>query len=636
MSDLPQNVYKFAQDTVDERIDDINQLLREYNTRLAAALSALSDIKIRDIPAPEHIGVPELPELSFSLPPLPDQKLEMGAIRDVPTFEGIGDLLSVLDKLNLEMGDIPDPPAAPTIMIPEAPAEESIVKPVRPDINTVVDLPAAPSVAMPEMDELLAIRLPEFSFPDLPTFNGTPPVLDFDVPDSVVLAWAEPSYESEIFDEVAAEVRRMLAGGTGLPSAVEQALFARARDRQSLETERAVSDAFADWAARGFDMPPGMLVKQVSVAREMGQAREAELNRDILIEATKWEIESLRFAVQQGIALEQLSMNLFENMVKRMFDAARFHAESRISLLNAHVAVFNARNDAFRVSVEVFKTNMEAVLSKLQAYKVAVDAQAVIGQINQQHVEVFKARLAAVAQNVEIFKALMEGAKLRSDVERNRLEVYKADVQAYAEQLDAMKNRFDAYESRLKGEQAKAGVFEAQTRAYAETVRAIASKTDVQRATAQIAADAARIKLSAYEAELQAIGQGNDATFKKLSSEADILKTRLSAWDSMARANIAESETQVRYIDMGIRTHLMYTEAKLKEYQALLERAMKEASIALESAKAMGQYSAQIVAGAMSAVNISASVGASGSVSDSTSRSTSNSTSNSTSHNYNY
>src|SRR5690606_31355437 len=122
--------------------------------------------------------------------------------------------------------------------------------------------------------------------------------------------------------------------------------------------------------------------------------------------------------------------------------------------------------------------------------------------------------------------------------------------QAAAEKLQAMKNRFDAYESRLKGETAKAGVFEAQTSAYAETVRAIAAKTDAQRASAQIAADAARIKLSAYEAELRGIDQRNDATFKKLSTQADVLRTRLSAWEAMARANIAENETKVRYIDM--------------------------------------------------------------------------------------
>ena len=634
MNDGPQNVYRHAQDTVDDQIAFINSLLGEYRKELKSALAGLSSIEVDDVPPPPAIVPPTLPELSFNLDPLPDASLELGAISDVPTFGGLGDLLDRLDRMNLELGEIPDPPTAPIISIPEAPPEDIVEMPVRPHIDTSVTLPDAPSTALPEMGELLAIKLPEFEFPDLPTFGGTPPAVDFEVPDSVAIAWSEPEYASELFDEIVGEVRRMMAGGTGLPPAVENAIFARSRDRAALETDRAVSDAFADWAARGFDMPPGMLVKQVAVARELGQMRAAEANRDITIEAAKWEIENLRFAVTQGIALEGLTINLFENTVKRLFESARFHAESRISLLNASVAVFNARNDGFRLMVEVYKTNLEGALSKLQAYKTAVEAQAVIGQINEQTVEVFKARLAAVGQSVELFKALMEGVKIKSEADRMQLEAYKTDVQAAAEKLQAMKNRFDAYESRLKGETAKAGVFESQTSAYAETVRAIAAKTDAQRASAQIAADAARIRLSAYEAELRGVDLRNDTTFKKLSTQADVLKTKLSAWESMARASISENETKVRYIDMGLRTNLMYTDTKLKEYEAKLERAIKEASIALESAKALGQYSSQIVAGAMSAVNIGASVSASGTTSDSYTRTKSES--NTTNHNYNY
>ena len=71
---------------------------------------------------------------------------------------------------------------------------------------------------------------------------------------------------------------------------------------------------------------------------------------------------------------------------------------------------------------------------------------------------------------------------------------------------------------------------------------------------------------------------------------------------------------------------------QLKEYEAKMQKAIQEANIALESAKAMGQYTAQLAAGAMSAAHVSASISGSGSAS--TSRSTSDSKSES--HNYNY
>lgn len=631
---MPENQFAHAQSTVDEQIARVNSMLQEYRQALAAALDALSRIDVDDVAAPPTINAPTLPDLSFDLAALPEGELELGALTDVPVFDGVDDLLRKIDALNFDMDAIPDAPASPIITIPDAPADETVDMPTRPDVDFSVDLPAPPTTTMPELGDMREIQIPDFVFPDLPTFNGTPPTADFDVPDAIVFDWTEPVYASELMDELTAQVRAMLAGGTGIPPAVEAALFARAHERAARETQRAVSDAFADWAARGFEMPPGMLVKQVNVARELAQAQAAELNRDILIEAAKWEIENLRFAVQQGIALEQLTMNLFENSAKRLFEAAKFHAESRISLLNAQVAVFNARNEGFRLTVEVYKATLDGALAKLQAFKTAVDAQAVIGQINAQTVEVYKARLSAVAQNVEVFKALMEGVKIRVDAERAKLDGYKTDVQAAAEKLNAIKNRFDAYESRMKGEMSKAQVFEAQTRAYAETVRAIAAKTDVQRTVAQVAADAARIKLSAYEAEIHGVNLRNDSVFKKLSAQADVLKTRLAAWEAMARANTTESETKARFIDMGTRTHLAYAETKMKEYEAKLQRAVQEAQIALEAAKAMGQYSTQVVAGAMSAINISA--GTSASANSTVNNSTSNTTGTHTNYNYNY
>ncbi len=630
----PQGVFAEAPRLVNDQRDILNRVAEEYRDHLKDALDALGSISIDPVAEPQLPGVPELPALSFELDALPERTLELAGLMNIPAFAGVDDLLTRLDAVTGDLEAFPDAPVSPGLYIPDAPAMADVETPLRPTIDTAVDLPPAPSIALPEMEEMLAINLPAFAFPDLPTFNGTPPVVDFDAPDAVFINWTEPQYASELYDALHERVKAMMAGGTGLPAAIEDALFARARERDGAETRRAVQEAFDTWAGRGFSMPPGMLVKQVAVVQEQGRLRAAETNRDILIEAAKWEIENLRFAVQQGMALEQLTINLFENTVKRAFEAARFHAESQISLLNARIAVFNAKNEGFRMTVEVYKTALEAALSKLQAYKVAVEAEALKGEINKQKVEVFKARLQAVMANVDIFKALMDGAKVKADAVRAQIESYKADVQVYAERIAAEKVKFDAYESRVKAEMAKADMHESNVRAYAATVQGIASKADAKSRVAQIAAEAARVKLAAYEAELRGVTSHNDASFKKLSTEADVLRAQLAGWEAKARANMSETELQARHLESGLRTNLMYAEMKMKHYEATLEKAVKEAQIAMEAAKAIGQYSAQLAAGAMSAMHISASIGASGSDSVSNSRSQSESTS--TNHNYNY
>ena len=510
-------------------------------------------------------------------------------------------------------------------------ARESLARD-RPDIDTNVYIPDAPAIVMPEMGELEDIIIPDFVFPTLPVFDETPPDANgVQVPD-VFINWKEPEYQSEVLGDLQGQVKRMMAGGTGLPPEVEDALFSRARERASAEITRAVQEATDTWAARNFSMPPGMLVKAANVAREEGQLKAAEINRDIMIEAAKWEIESIRFAVQQGMALEQLTQNLYTNMANRLFETAKFNAEAQISVFNARINLFNAQNDAFKTLADVYRVRLDAAISQLTAYKTAIEGQAAIGQINQQRVDVFKAKLDSVQSNVDVYKALMQGAQIRSDTIKTQFDAYRADVQAFAEQINAEKVKFDAYESRIKGEQAKAGVYDSQARAFASTIQGLASKADIQVKGAQIKMDAARTRVTKFVADVDSYKAQIQANLGEVQYATQAFTAQVEAWRAHAAANTADAEMQARFADMNSRTNIAYAEMQISEYTANMTSAVQQAQIALDAAKALGQYTAQLAAGAMSAAHVSASISGSGSASSSHSKSESTSTS----HNYNY
>ena len=510
----------------------------------------------------------------------------------------------------------------------------AIAPPVRPNIDTSVEIPAAPTINMPEMEALEQISIPEFVFPVLPDFDGVPPSASSITVPNVFINWVEPVYESEIYDDLLARTKAMMAGGTGLPPAVEDALFSRARERDSSETARAVQEAVDTWAGRNFSMPPGMLAKSVSVVREQGRLKAAETNRDILIEAAKWEIENIRFAVQQGLALEQLTANLFENSAKRMFEVARFQAESQINVFNAQIGLFNAQNTAFQTLAQVYRTRLDGALAKLTAFKTAVDAQVAVGQINQQRVEVFRAKLNAVQASVEVFKSMMQGAQVRADVIKNQFDAYRADVQAFAEEVGAEKVKFDAYESQVKGETAKAGMLDAQARAYASTIQGLATKAEIRVKGSQLKLDAARVHIAKYLADVDGFKAELDASLKEVQYGTTVFQANVEGWKAKTSANVAAAEVQSRFADMSARTNIAFAEMQISQYQANINKAVQSAQIALEAAKAMGQYSAQLAAGAMSAMNVSASVTGTGSQNDTFG--ISNTTSTTTSHNYNY
>lgn len=750
-------------------IPEPSPVMDDINGYFAGLDSVVID-EFPSAPAAPALSMPDAPSLVIPVAPVRPAvstsiTLPAAPVLDAPTLDGLQQMpagyqstMPTAPDRPLIHVDVPMPASpsqvlpelggmrlVPEIVVPTMPAA-----PARPFIDMEVQLPGAPVYDLPQLRTLKEI--PDFEFPVLPDFDGNPPSLELATPD-VFINWVEPTYKSELMDDLVRWVRTSMNGGTGLPAHVEDALFSRSRDRITAETRRGVQEAVSSFAARGFDMPPGMLAKQLNVVREQGRNQAAELNRDILIEATKWEIENIRFAVERGIATEQLLTNLYENTAKRLYEAARFAAESQITVYNARIGLFNAQVDAynalretFRVKldralavlevwkvraqaaqthnqnvVEIFKAEYIAVQQSVETYKalmdgarvrasvieaqlgayrtdvqayseqvgaekVKVDAQdtrsrAVIAS-NQNETEIFKAKLAGVQQEVETFKALMEGAKVRAsliqakldiyrtDVQaysegvsaeklkidandsltrsvlasnQNAIEIYKAkyagvqqsvdifkalmegarteasvvetqfnayraDVQAFAEQVSAEKAKFDAYESQVKGETAKATLFDVQSRTFASTVQAIASKADVKMRGKQLNLEAARVKLSKFQGDTDIWRAKVDAEMRRSANEVQTFQAQSEAWRAGAMVNVAHAESVSRFADLQTRTNISYAEMQMTEFNSKMQQAYHQAQIALEAAKAMGQYSAQLVAGAMSAINVSAGV----------------------------
>lgn len=124
------------------------------------------------------------------------------------------------------------------------------------------------------------------------------------------------------------------------------------------------------------------------------------------------------------------------------------------------------------------------------------------------------------------------------------------------------------------------------------------------------------------------------ANLSEVQYHTQAFGAQVDAWKAKASANVAHAEMQSRFADMNTRTSIAYAEMQITEFQAHMQKAVQEAQIALEAAKALGQFTAQLAAGAMSAAHVSASIGASGSATDT--RTKTDTTTTTTSHNYNY
>ena len=628
MAIVPDSMLGVVTGTVTDKLRHFEDLSNRYNGLLDSALLNIGKIQVDEVATPTRPHAPVANPPSTLVGNAPVFNAPTLHMPDMPQLIHIDSLLSGLD-MDAE-GSLPNLPNLPSIQIPDAPVLANVEKPIRPHVDANIQIPDAPDFVLPDVPTLEMINLPDFVFPQLPDFNGKPPSVDGIVVPDVFVNWVEPEYQSEILGDLLAQIKLMMAGGTGLPIAIEDALFSRTRERSSAETERATQEAIGTWATRGYALPQGVLDKQIAVIREQGQLQVAELNRDILIQAAQWEMENLRFAVQQGLALEQLTGNLFENMAARLFEVAKFSAESQINVFNARIGLFNAQNAAFETIAGVYRIKVEAELSKLTAYKSAVEGQLAVGEINRQYVDVYRARLDGLQASTDLYKTMMQAAQVRADVVGKQFEAYRADVQAYAESVHAEKLKFDAYEARLGGEKTKAEVFDSQVRAYAATVQAVANQADVKVKEGQLKLSASEVKIRKFAADLEAYKAQLQAGLSQVQYSTQVFQAQVEAWKAKSSVAVADAEMQSRFADMNTRTNIAYAEMQMSEYQAKIQNAIQKAQIALESAKALGQYTAQLAAGALSAVHVSAGMSASGSVSSSESKSTS------TSHNYSY
>lgn len=553
------------------------------------------------------VVAPLFPEPNFHSPDIPEiQPLDFGRVtaaggsayvpRQVPgaiPVEFVRDFEPAFDDLQ-----IPDAPEAPPDRaLPDAPTGREIVRPDRPDL------------ARPDLPNLVELVIPEFAFDPLPAFDDTSPEF---VGSSVstALQWQERPYAPVILDEQMAVLRRMWAGGTGLPPEVEQALWERAASREDVAIARDVSAAAVEFSGRGYTLPPGALVARIDAVRSEGALRKQSLGRDVLVKVADTHIENLRFACTQAIASEGVLIGLWGQMAQRQFDAAKFQIESDLALLNANIAIFNARQASFKTRMDARRLVFEERALQLQAHKAALEGEIAKGQINEQRLKLFLGLYEGVKIDVEVFKAEMQGAQLESELQKNEVEKYKAEIQGVAEKVKVDKLRFEGYESRIKGAVAKGNLLESQARGYAAYVSGKAARADIQVKNVQAQLQVMDLDLRGYIANLERDKARMQSESAAIQALAQAHQANTARFVASTGAETAKSELSIKRYESESRTQIALYEAEIRKHIASMEQLIRVASLQADGLKAVGQMESTLAAGAMAGISLGATVGA--------------------------
>ena len=491
-----------------------------------------------------------------------------------------------------------------TITDPPTPGQFDF--PLAPDIN-FPDMPDRPRLALPSAPTLVELNLPAMTFTPLAPFDDEDPQFQASSV-SPVLQWAERPYQPVLMDEEIEVVRRMWAGGTGLPEAVEQALWERAASREDLAISRDVSAAAVEFSSRGYTLPPGALVARIDTIRSEGALRKQGLARDITIKVADTHIENLRFACEQAIASENVLIGLWSQMAQRGLEFAKYQLDAQLTVLNANIAIYNAKQGGRAANLQARKLQLEEKALELQAQKMQLDGELARGQINEQNVRVYVELCKAVTVEADLYKSEVQGALGEAEVEKAKVEMFKAQIQGVAAQIDADSKKFIGYESQIKGELAKASLVESQARGYSAYVAGKSAQVEAE--SKAHAADIARedIRLRAFLGNLEKDKVLIQHQAAAVSAAAEAHRASTARITATAQAEASQAELEYKMWETTIRTNLARAEVELKKTIADMEQMIRVAGLQADILKAVGQGHATLAAGTMAGITIGASV----------------------------
>lgn len=179
-----------------------------------------------------------------------------------------------------------------------------------------------------------------------------------------------------------------LAGGTGLSSAIETAIWDRARSRELANAQAAIDEATSQAEALGFDLPTGVLNEGIRRETSAYYDRASGLSRDVAIKQAELEQANMQKAIEQA--------NQFITAVSS-FEDTLTQIQSRRQMVA--VEVYRNQIDAFRASIDVFRAEVEQDVKQWEVQIKQLEAQMTFIQENAKiNTEITRANLATLLE----------------------------------------------------------------------------------------------------------------------------------------------------------------------------------------------------------------------------------------------
>lgn len=279
MADVTESAAEIVNDKYDRSIalaDAATNAVNTFQTALNNSIYSPPTISVQW----QTLAAPNLPPIP-DIPPLPNINLVIP-----PNMPGALD--ATLGEVQIDDFDVPEPvlnfPATPSLAIGSAPA--------LPEVRDVA-MPDAPTIVLPDAPEFLALQTHTFGGINLHEdwLDKLDEIPELSIMQPVPFSYSPGAkYASQLLDNLKATLNARIQGGTGLAPAVEQAIWDRSRDRETVLALAREQEVMRGAEALGFALPSGVMAGQLADARREYHDKLSSLSRDIAIKQAELEL----------------------------------------------------------------------------------------------------------------------------------------------------------------------------------------------------------------------------------------------------------------------------------------------------------------------------------------------------------
>ncbi|WP_157976389.1 hypothetical protein [Parahaliea mediterranea] len=469
-----------------------------------------------------------------------------------------------------------------------------------PSINTNVPFPTLPSVELPSDPggAGAAIQVPEVSPPTfddamaLPDIEQTDLVTAFkdargenfqvlvDAAESYADAWIAqycPEYSTGLA-AIEARITDGIAGGNAMDEGWENAMYDRARVRVNEEAHRSQEAVTAEYARRGFAIPPGAVMSGLARAAQNTGSALAQANADIVVRRKEIEQQHLQFVLQLSTSIRQHFSGAMQNYLQLVFSANGQALEYAREVGRWASEMFNQRAELYRLEVQryqaeaqVYAVRLESAFAIIRQFEVQIEAERLKIEVDRNEIALYEAKIRGQQQKVDLYTAQLQGVRTRLEAEAQKMSVFESQVRAYAARVSGKEAEFNAYRAAVQGDAARVDAYQAEVQAYGRRVDAIGTKVSAERAISQSVAEYNRAiidhrdsTIRKYAAEIQ----GESARF---DASSDAYRTALARYTAEVEARLRLINTSYEKDRLELNAAIARVETNLKAQTANVE-----------------------------------------------------------------